>query len=42
MLSNRLGSEGGSASVFEMASGLPIFCDFSRSLISVPVTVGSG
>jgi hypothetical protein len=42
MLSNRLGSEGGSASVFEVTSGLPLLCDSSRSLVSVPVTDGSG
>jgi hypothetical protein len=42
MLSNRLGSEGGSSSVFEVTSGLPLFCDSSRSLVSVPIAVGSG
>jgi hypothetical protein len=42
MLSNRLGSEGGSGLVFEVTSVSPLFCDSSRSLISVTGTVGSG
>jgi hypothetical protein len=43
MLSNRLGSEGGSGLVFEVTSVLSPFCDTSGLLILFPsVAVGSG
>jgi hypothetical protein len=42
ILSNRLGSEGGSGLVFEVPSVLSFFCESSSLLISVPsVAVGS-